>query len=129
MRRFLAVFWKIRDRDPSTALNEFKQTYFENIALADTRFSTSIKLGWRTDRGRVLLLYGRPDEIERNPSSIDTKPYETWFYYSLDGGVQFIFGDVSGFGEYELMHSTHRNEIHDPNWRARIGPSRDIIDY
>lgn len=97
--------------------------------MANTRYSTTFKQGWRTDRGRVLLLYGRPDEIERNPSSIDTKPYETWFYYSLDGGVKFIFGDVSGFGEYELMHSTHRNEIQDPNWRARIGSSRDIFDY
>ena len=129
MRRFLAMFWKSRDPEPTTAINEFRQTYLENIALANTLYSMSFKAGWRTDRGRVLLIYGKPDEIERNPSSIDSKPFEKWHYYSLEGGVEFIFGDVTGLGDYELIHSTHRNEIHDTNWRKRVGQASDLLEY
>jgi hypothetical protein len=69
----------------------------------------------------VLLIYGRPDEVERNPSTIDSQPYEVWYYYALDGGSEFVFGDLSGHGEYELLHSTYRNELQDPNWRQRLG--------
>ena len=129
MRIFLIKFWKIRDPEPATDINEFKQKYFENIAIANTRYSLSFKMGWRTDRGRILLLYGKPDEIERHPSSIDSKPFEMWYYYALDGGVEFIFGDISGMGDYELLHSTHRNEIHDENWGKRVGQSTDLFEY
>jgi GWxTD domain-containing protein len=121
MRRFLAGFWKRRDPNPETAVNEYKKEYLERAELSDLRFSTSFRAGWKSDRGRVLLIYGKPDEIERNPSTIDSQPYETWYYYTLDGGSQFIFGDLSGHGEYELLHSTYRNELQDPNWRARLG--------
>ena len=121
MRRFLAGFWKRRDPNPDTAVNEYKKEYLERAELADLRFSTNFRSGWKSDRGRVLLIYDKPDEIERNPSTIDSQPYETWYYYTLDGGSQFVFGDLSGHGEYELLHSTYRNELQDPNWRARLG--------
>jgi len=121
MKKFLADFWKRRDTDPSTPQNEYKRIYFENLQLANSQFTSNFKEGWRTDQGRVLLVYGKPDEIQRFPSSIDTQPYEIWFYYSLEGGSQFIFGDVSGHGYFELLHSTYRNEIKDPNWQNRLG--------
>jgi len=124
MRRFLVEFWKRRDPNPATPVNEYKTEYMENVELADTRYSTHFRTGWKTDRGRVLLVYGRPDEIERNPSSIDSQPYEVWYYYALDGGSEFIFGDLSGHGDYELLHSTYRNELQDPNWRVRLGGSQ-----
>lgn len=120
MKRFLSQFWKRRDTDTSTPINEYKQLYIENLQLANANFSSNFKEGWQTDRGRVILIYGRPDEIERNPSSLDTRPHEIWHYYSLEGGTQFIFADISGNGNYELLHSTYRNEIKDPEWRSRI---------
>ncbi len=87
-------------------------------------FSSAFKEGWRTDQGRVLLIYGKPDEIERNPSSLNTSPYEIWQYYSLEGGSEFVFGDITGHGDFELLHSDYRNEIKDPRWRERIGAVR-----
>jgi hypothetical protein len=48
------------------------------------------------------------------------KPYEIWFYNEIEGGVQFIFGDISGFGNYELLHSTKRGEVNDPDWERRL---------
>jgi len=124
MRRFIAQFWKRRDTNKESPLNEFKRTYFENIRLANANYSTQFKEGWRTDRGRVLLVYGKPDEIERNASSLDMQPYEIWSFYSLEGGAQFVFGDLSGNGHYELLHSTYRNEIKDPDWQRKLGKLR-----
>jgi hypothetical protein len=101
------------------------------MKLANASYSNYFKEGWQTDRGRVLLMYGRPDEIERNPSVLDVNPYEIWYYYSLEGGCEFVFGDLSGHGEYELLHSTYRNEIQDINWRSRLssGSGGYRIDY
>ena len=127
MRRFMSDFWKRRDPDPTTAVNEYKRIYFENLQYANANFSSAFKEGWRTDQGRVLLIYGKPDEIERHPSSMGTSPYEMWHYYSLEGGSYFVFADVTGHGNYELLHSNYRNEIKDSNWRQRIGSVR--TDY
>lgn len=124
MKRFLAEFWLRRDPDPTTVINEYKREYFENLEYADLNFSNAFREGWRTDRGRVLLIYGKPDEIERYPSSMDSAPYEIWQYYGLEGGSVFIFADITGHGSFDLLHSTYRNEIKDPNWQERIGTSR-----
>ena len=70
------------------------------------------------------MIYGKPDEIERFPSSMDTSPYEIWQYYGLDGGSFFVFADLSGHGSFELLHSDYRHEIKDPNWQQRIGGGR-----
>jgi GWxTD domain-containing protein len=121
MRRFLAQFWKRRDPDPTTNINEYKREYFENLEYAELNFSNAFRKGWKTDRGRVLLIYGKPDEIERYPSSMDSSPYEIWQYYGLEGGSEFIFADLTGHGSFELLHSTYRNEIKDPNWQERVG--------
>jgi GWxTD domain-containing protein len=121
MKKFLAEFWKRRDPDPTTEINEFKRYYFNNLEYAQNNFSNSFKEGWKTDRGRILLVYGKPDEIERYPSTIDTLPYEIWQYYNLEGGSIFVFADVRGFGTFQLIHSSYRNEIKDPNWRDRVG--------
>jgi GWxTD domain-containing protein len=125
MKRFLSQFWKRRDNNIDTPINEYKQTFFENLGIANANYSTHFKEGWRTDRGRVIIVYGKPDEIERNPSALDSQPYEIWYYYSLEGGAQFIFADISGNGSYELLHSTYRTEIKDPNWEMRINKLRN----
>jgi len=76
--------------------------------------------GWEIDRGRVYILHGEPDEIERMPSSEDRKPYEIWHFYQIENGVQFIFVDRSGFGDYLLVHSTKRGELQDPTWERYL---------
>ena len=78
------------------------------------------KEGWKTDRGRVYLIYGGPDEIERFPNEIETRPYEIWHYESVEGGVIFVFADITGFGSYQLVHSTKRGELRDDSWVRRI---------
>ncbi|CUS95440.1 hypothetical protein JGI14_11203 [Candidatus Kryptonium thompsonii] len=74
--------------------------------------------------GKVIkAVDGPPDEYERHPSEVDSKPYEIWYYHNIEGGVEFVFVDKSGFSDYILVHSTKRNEIRDDNWRIHIAPN------
>lgn len=120
-RNFLFNFWLNRDEIPETPLNETKRAYFERVERANIQYSTvTDKSGWKTDRGRVYIMYGEPSEIERYPSMLDTKPYEMWRYDEVEGGVIFVFADISGFDSYRLIHSTKRGELRDDQWERRI---------
>jgi GWxTD domain-containing protein len=118
-REFMANFWRRRDTDKSTPANEYMLDYFQRINISNIQFRSGNKEGWRTHRGRIYITYGEPNEIERFPSSMGERPYEIWHYHSLEGGVIFIFVDVSGFGEYLLVHSTSRYEVQDYGWQER----------
>jgi len=119
-REFLYNFWLKRDPTPGTTINEFKEDYLKRVAFANKNFSLLKKDGYLTDRGRVVLLYGEPDQRDFYPSDAGLKPYEVWFYNQIEGGVNFYFGDVTGFGNFELLHSTKRDEVKDENWMRRI---------
>lgn len=119
-REFLKNFWKDRDPQPATFINERKEEYFRLVEYANTNFSVGGKQGWKTDQGRVLLVYGKPDEIERFPSNSDTKSYQIWNYYSIEGGVRFVFVDIMSIREFRLVHSTHRNEVQELEWQERF---------
>lgn len=115
-RKFIKEFWANRDQTPTTPINEFKRDYLRRVRFANQKFKGTFRDGWKTDRGRVLLLYGHPDEVERHPFSADTKAYEIWYYYSVEGGVEFYFVDRRDLGDLELVHSTARGELYDPGW-------------
>ncbi|NWF90041.1 MAG: GWxTD domain-containing protein [Ignavibacteriaceae bacterium] len=119
-REFLYNFWKDRDNDLSTTENEFYKNYFKRVALSNQRYGSISRVGWKSDRGRVFILYGEPSEIERYPNQVDSKPYEIWYYNELEGGVVFVFADLTGFSDYTLLHSTLRGELRDDNWSRRI---------
>ena len=115
-RKFLANFWYEHDSDTTTVRNEFREDYLERVHYANSNFS-GFKIGSKTDRGRILLMYGKPDEIDRFPSTANQRSYEIWNYYELEGGVIFVFVDIRGWGEYQLVHSTVRKELNDPEWQ------------
>lgn len=119
-REFLFNFWKIRDFEPETPRNEFRDEYMERVNFVEARYKTFTKRGVKTDRGRVYLINGEPDEVDYHPNDYNTKPYESWEYHSIEGGVVFIFGDITGYNDYELLHSTKRGELRDDNWQRRI---------
>ncbi|MCI0449208.1 MAG: GWxTD domain-containing protein [Chlorobi bacterium] len=124
-RIFLYGFWKIFDVTPNTPNNEFKNEYFARIEYSNKYFKEDFVDGWKTDRGRVFCVYGRPDEVERFPLEANTRAYEIWKYNSLEGGVEFVFMDItSGSGIYQLVHSTKKNELRDDEWRRRLNIRR-----
>src|SRR5713226_135971 len=65
--QFIEQFWLRRDPTPDTVENEFKEEHYRRIAYANERFASGIP-GWRTDRGRIYIIWGKPDEIESHPS-------------------------------------------------------------
>lgn len=114
---FISIFWQNRDPNPDTEENEYRDEYYERFTYANENFSSGIP-GWRTDRGRIYITWGKPDSIESHPSggsydrpsyegggSITAYPFETWFYRYLDGvgdGIEIEFVDKTGSGEYRI---------------------------
>src|SRR5438105_3400828 len=115
--QFIEQFWLRRDPTPDTVDNEFKEDHYERIAYANERFASGIP-GWKTDRGRIYILYGKPDEIESHPSggtydrpidqgggTTSTFPFEIWRYRYIEGignEVLLEFVDPSMSGEYRM---------------------------
>ncbi len=116
-RNVLSAFWEREDPDPATPVNEFKRKFYDRVEIANRELANGNKPGWQTARGQILIKYGRPNEIERSPLTTDSRPSETWYYYNIEGGVEFNFVDKRGYGDYELVNSTARNEVNDPNWQ------------
>jgi GWxTD domain-containing protein len=81
--RFIEMFWAKRDPTPGTAENEFKEEHYRRIAYSNENFADKDRAGWRSDRGRIYITYGPPDEKEVHPSG--NPPYEEWLYRHIDG--------------------------------------------
>ena len=101
-------------------IGDSRRKYLKLVEEANQRFGHGNDEGWETDQGRVLITYGHPDDIERNPNTEYSKPYTIWKYYRLEGGSDFIFYDRMGFGDYELIHSTYYKELQNPGWQNLI---------
>ena len=123
--RFIEEFWRRRDPDPDTDENEFKEEYYERIAYANEHFSSGIP-GWKSDRGRIWIMYGKPHERETHPmggqydrpayeggGTTNTYPFEIWFYRYLPGvgsGIEIEFVDPTGSGEYRIARNPNEKD-------------------
>ena len=96
-------FWREKDPTPGTPRNEYLEEHLRRFRYANDRFAVPLTAGWKTDRGRIYILYGEPDEIESYPFEMGRKPTEIWTYY--DKGRRFVFVDETGFGDYVLVGS------------------------
>ena len=124
-RHFLMEFWWLRDPDPSTPSNEFREDFYGRLQYANERYSVGGTEGWQTDRGRTLIKYGPPTAIEPHLYDRGYKPYELWEFSNIPGEGQalFVFADINGFGEFELIHSTVAGERKLANWRQELTDS------
>jgi len=114
---FIEAFWARRDPTPDTEENEFKEEHYRRIAYANEHFAAGIP-GWKTDRGRIYIMYGPADEIDSHPSGgtyerpieegggeTSTYPFEDWRYRYLEGIGQEInieFVDTCMCGDYHM---------------------------
>jgi len=115
--QFIEAFWLRRSSNPDLPENDFKEEHYRRIAYANEHFASGIP-GWKTDRGRIYIIWGKPDEIESHPTggtydrpieegggSTTTYAWERWRYRYLEGiqeNVELEFVDPSGSGEYHL---------------------------
>ncbi len=115
--QFIEAFWQRRDPTPDTVENEFKEEHYRRIAYANERFSSGIP-GWRTDRGRIYIMWGPPDEIDSHSAgSTYNRPmsegggqttvygFDDWTYHYMEGigeNITIEFVDPTGTGEYHI---------------------------
>jgi GWxTD domain-containing protein len=115
--QFIEAFWQRRDPTPDTEENEYKEEHYQRIAYANEHFAAGIP-GWKTDRGRIYIAYGKADEVESHPSggtyerpmeegggSTSTFPFEQWRYRYIEGiGQEVIieFVDTCMCGDYHM---------------------------
>ena len=129
---FIEAFWQRRDPTPDTEENEYKDEHYRRIAYANEHFAAGVP-GWRTDRGRMYIMYGKPDSIETHPmggpyqrpaeeggGSTETYPFETWRYRYLEGigqEIEIEFVDTCGCGEYHMTIDRSEKDalLHVPN--------------
>jgi GWxTD domain-containing protein len=111
--QFVEQFWLRRDPTPDTPKNEFKEEHYRRIAYANLHFPTATGTsGWKTDRGRIYILYGPPDEIDDH-STGETKaavPFIDWTYRYLDGvgsNVKMEFVDPTGTNDFRMTRDPH----------------------
>lgn len=115
--QFIEQFWLRRDPTPDSQENEYKEEHYRRIAYANERYASGIP-GWKTDRGRIYITFGPPDEIESRPSggtyerpweegggTTSTFPFEKWRYRWIEGvgtDVMIEFVDTTMTGEYRM---------------------------
>ena len=117
--QFIEAFWQRRNPDPDSAENTFKEEHYRRIAYANEHYASGIP-GWKTDRGKIYIMWGPPDEVDAHPTggnwdrpmdqgggSTTTYPYEDWRYRYLEGtglgeNVELEFVDPTSTGEYHL---------------------------
>jgi GWxTD domain-containing protein len=128
---FIEQFWRRRDPDPRTPVNEFKEEHYRRIAYASEHFKSGPS-GWKTDRGRIYILHGAPNEIDASPSGgayqrrphegggfTGTYPWERWRYRYIEGlgnDIELEFVDPTFTGEYRLALSPDEKDafLHAP---------------
>jgi GWxTD domain-containing protein len=115
--QFIEQFWLRRSATPDLPDNDFKEEHYRRIAYANEHFASGIP-GWKTDRGRMYIMWGPADEVESHPTggtydrpmdegggSTTTYPWETWRYRYMEGigeNIIWEFVDPTSSGEYHL---------------------------
>src|SRR5262245_29415225 len=130
--QFIEGFWYRRDPDPDTDVNEYREEYYQRIAYANEHYTSGIP-GWKTDRGRIYIMFGKADQIETHPSggsydrpawegggTTSTYPFEIWWYRYIEGvgsDVEIEFVDPTGSGEYRIARSPDEKDalLYTPN--------------
>ncbi len=114
---FIEQFWQRRNPDPDSVDNTYKEEHYRRIAYANEHFASGIA-GWRSDRGRIYIMYGKPDDLESHTQGeswerpldqgggeTSTYAYEDWTYHYIEGigeNVELEFVDTTGTGEFHL---------------------------
>lgn len=117
--QFLIRFWRDRDPTPESLENEYLQAIQNRYHYANEQFGWGETQGWKSDRGRVLIQNGMPDEIQHHANEAASVPYEIWIY-RMDRTYQFVFADLHANGNLALLHSDKEDEVHNVHWPELI---------
>ncbi len=119
MKTFFNNFWVSYSANPE----EDWTIYKKNVELVNRSYTSQIKKGYETERGRVYLKYGTPNDINRSNHEPSSYPYEIWHYFELNGetDIRFVFYNPDIVGDdYLLLHSNLTGEHHNPYWQRDL---------
>lgn len=109
-RKMLESFWLVRSHGDRIVSDAMQKEFYKRVETSDEQFGTQLMPGWQTDRGRIYILYGKPDRIENHVSNFrsgqeaNSPPYEIWYYTSLK--LRLIFVDEFRNGDYRLAKTS-----------------------
>lgn len=133
-RQFLVQFWAERDLDKATPANETRLAFYDAIEYANQNYQEAgrnARPGWKTDRGRIFVRYGRPDDRVPFPAANRAPGFEIWRY--TQGRMRFfIFADPNNFGAFRLIKTNDLQESSTSNWCEILTPQavmRDVEPY
>jgi GWxTD domain-containing protein len=128
MKNFVIDFWKRRAADTTDPLKMWA-TYYQSVQKVMALFKCGKQKGYYTERGRVYLQYGAPNNRTQQINEPNTFPYEIWQYYRLTDATngqffsnrKFVFVNKNlGDDCYNLVHSDMRGEINNPRWQFEV---------
>ena len=129
-RRFLVEFWQKRDLMPSTPVNETRQRFYDAVAYADRTYGEKGRAavpGWKTDRGRIYVRNGAPDDVLQRPQAGRSPPYEVWRFRTGKDRYYIFVDRANGLGNYQLVYSNDLKEPGQPNWQELLH-KEDAVD-
>lgn len=128
-KNYLLGFWEKRKRYPTQEVLALWRGHLMALDYVNQEFTSQLREGWRTDRGRVFLKYGIPSDVERYPNNTNMVPYEIWRYDRLGAqtNVIFVFYDPDmASDEYPLLHSSKYGEVYNPRWQEQVADRQSV---
>ncbi len=120
---FFSHWTELNAKNPEKPFMDFKLLF----DYANSKFGNQVLAGYKADRGRVMIQYGMPDDVEENSWDTETHPYEIWQFYQYKSqrNIIFVFYDPGAAGSYSLVHSNARDEKTLPEWQRLLSRNRD----
>ncbi len=125
LKQYFYAFWM--ERKP-LAPEETWQEYHKQVRIANQLFTSGLRKGYKSDRGRIWLMYGKPDQVDRRDMEPNMPPYIIWQYNNIatpytvpQNNKIFIFGEFEpSTREFQLIHSTAIGELQSRDWRRDL---------
>jgi len=129
-RRFMTEFWQKRDLTPNTPENETRQKFYAAVDYANRTYGEKGRAavpGWKTDRGRIYVKNGSPDEMLQRPQAGRSPPYEVWRFRTGKDRYYIFIDRANGLGNFQLVYSNDIKEPGQPNWQELLY-KQDAVD-
>ena len=130
-RRFMVEFWQKRDLVPSTPENETREKFYAAVDYANRTYGEKGRAavpGWKTDRGRIYVRNGTPDDVLSRPMAGRSPPYEVWRFRTGKDRYYIFVDRANGLGNFQLVNSNDIKEPGQPDWQELLHKEDAVED-
>ncbi len=97
-------FWLARAHGDSALAVAMREEFYKRVDYVNNRLRGGLESGWRSDQGRIYIIYGPPDQVDNHDQGFNSPAYQIWYYYNLH--LEFVFVDEFGTGDYRLVQES-----------------------